>query len=113
MHWVAPSERDTGNAALEKRVWDAADQFRTNSGPKSQEYSAPGFGFIFLRFVSEGKSQPLVRTHSNAPQTSYTGGPCKELSIHGIAKTDEPGRLCRLNLATLPATASKAKSTAR
>ena len=51
MHWIAPSEKDTENAALEKRLWDAADQFRANSGLKSQEYSAPVLGLIFLRFA--------------------------------------------------------------
>jgi type I restriction enzyme M protein len=51
MHWVAPSEKDTANAVLEKRLWDAADQFRANSGLKSQEYSAPVLGLIFLRFA--------------------------------------------------------------
>ena len=38
MTWIAPSEKDTDNAALEKRLGDAADQFRANSGLKSQEY---------------------------------------------------------------------------
>ena len=51
MHWIAPSEKDQDNAALEKRLWDAADQFRANSGLKSQEYSAPVLGLIFLRFA--------------------------------------------------------------
>jgi type I restriction enzyme M protein len=51
MNWIAPSEKDTDNAALEKRLWDAADQFRANSGLKSQEYSAPVLGLIFLRFA--------------------------------------------------------------
>ena len=51
MHWIAPSEKDTGNAALEKRLWDAAHQFRANSGLKSQEYSAPVRGLIFPRFA--------------------------------------------------------------
>src|SRR5438093_3661891 len=51
MHWIAPSEKDPDNAALEKRLWDAADQFRANSGLKSQEYSAPVLGLIFLRFA--------------------------------------------------------------
>ena len=51
MLWIAPSEKDTGNAALEKRLWDAAHQFRANSGLKSQEYSAPVLGLIFLRFA--------------------------------------------------------------
>lgn len=51
MQWIAPSEKDQDNAALEKRLWDAADQFRANSGLKSQEYSAPVLGLIFLRFA--------------------------------------------------------------
>ncbi len=51
MIWIAPSGKDADNAALEKRLWDAADQFRTNSGLKAQEYSAPVLGLIFLRFA--------------------------------------------------------------
>ncbi|MGB7512356.1 MAG: class I SAM-dependent DNA methyltransferase [Pelodictyon phaeoclathratiforme] len=51
MHWIAPSEKNTANAALEKRLWDAADQFRANSGLKAQEYSAPVLGLIFLLFA--------------------------------------------------------------
>ena len=51
MIWIAPSEKDHDNAALEKRLWDAADQFRANSDLKSQEYSAPVLGLIFLRFA--------------------------------------------------------------
>lgn len=51
MHWVAPSEKDTAAATLEKRLWDAADQFRANSGLKAQEYSGPILGLIFLRFA--------------------------------------------------------------
>jgi len=44
-------EKDTDSSLLEKRLWDAADQFRANSGLKSQEYSAPVLGLIFLRFA--------------------------------------------------------------
>lgn len=51
MNWIAPSEKDTDNAALEKRLWDTADQFRANSGLKAQEYSGPILGIIFLRFA--------------------------------------------------------------
>lgn len=51
MHWIAPSEKDTAAATLEKRLWDAADQFRANSGLKAQEYSGPILGLIFLRFA--------------------------------------------------------------
>jgi type I restriction enzyme M protein len=51
MNWIAPSEKDTASAALEKRLWDAADQFRAKSGLKSQKYSVPVLGLIFLRFA--------------------------------------------------------------
>ena len=51
MQWIAPSEKDVAAASLEKRQWDAADQFRANSGLKAQEYSGPILGLIFLRFA--------------------------------------------------------------
>jgi type I restriction enzyme M protein len=51
MHWIAPSQQDDQAAGLEKRLWDAADQFRANSGLKSREYSGPILGLIFLRFA--------------------------------------------------------------
>jgi len=51
MRWVAPAERDDANHALEKRLWDAADQFRANSGLKAGQYSTPVLGLIFLRFA--------------------------------------------------------------
>ena len=40
MLWIAPSEKDTATATLEKRLWDAADPFRANSGLTAREYSA-------------------------------------------------------------------------
>jgi len=51
MRWVAPTEKDTANETLEKRLWDAADQFRANSGLKAGQYSTPVLGLIFLRFA--------------------------------------------------------------
>jgi len=51
MQWIAPSEKDAATTSLEKRLWDAADQFRANSGLKAQEYSGPILGLIFLRFA--------------------------------------------------------------
>ncbi len=51
MQWIAPTEKDIAAATLEKRLWDAADQFRANSGLKAQEYSGPILGLIFLRFA--------------------------------------------------------------
>ena len=51
MQWIAPAEKDAANATLERRLWDAADQFRANSGLKAAEYSGPILGLIFLRFA--------------------------------------------------------------
>ena len=49
--WIAPPEKDAAKSTLEKNLWDAADQFRANSGLKAQEYSGPILGLIFLRFA--------------------------------------------------------------
>jgi len=51
MRWIAAPEKDTAAVTLEKRLWEAADQFRANSGLKAQEYSGPILGLIFLRFA--------------------------------------------------------------
>jgi len=36
---------------LETRLWDAADNLRSNSALKSSEYSTPVLGLIFLRYA--------------------------------------------------------------
>jgi type I restriction enzyme M protein len=51
LRWIAPTAKDAASATLEKRLWDAADQFRANSGLKAQEYSGPILGLIILRFA--------------------------------------------------------------
>ncbi len=51
MLWIAPTENGNGTNTLEKRLWDAADQFRANSGLKAGQYSQPVLGLIFLRFA--------------------------------------------------------------
>jgi type I restriction enzyme M protein len=44
MHWVATTENDFVTGTLERRLWDAAAQFRAYSGPKSQDYCATLLG---------------------------------------------------------------------
>ena len=51
MQWVSPSEKDAATDTLEKRLWDAADQFRANSSLSAAQYSQPVLGLIFLRFA--------------------------------------------------------------
>ena len=64
MHWLAPSEKDTDIAVLEKRPWDSADQFRANSSLKPQEYFGgrpQGLpGSIFLRIAEVRFEQQRV-----------------------------------------------------
>ena len=61
MRWIAPTEKDNANHALEKRLWDAADQFRANSGLKAGEYSGPVLGLIFLRFAEARFAAPRAK----------------------------------------------------
>jgi type I restriction enzyme M protein len=51
VQWIAPSAKDSATDTLEKRLWDAADQLRANSGLSPQQYSGPVLGLIFLRFA--------------------------------------------------------------
>jgi len=51
------------------------------------------------RFVAEHKRQPAAGQSAGNRPKDYSGEPTRELSIHGVEKTDETGRLCRLNLA--------------
>jgi type I restriction enzyme M protein len=99
MLWVAPSEKDTDNAALEKRLWDAADQFRANSGLKAQEYSAPVLGLIFLRFAE-------VRFAAQRAKLEKAGakggnGP----SLRRGSRLDEPAAYHAAGILYLPAEA--------
>jgi len=59
--WIAPSEKETASVTKKKRLWDAADQYRANSGLKAQEYSGPILGLIFLRFAEVRFAAALPR----------------------------------------------------
>jgi len=75
MIWIAPSEKNVATASLEKRLWDAADQFRANSGLKAQEYSAPVLGLIFLRFAE---------VRFNARRAALAGQPSPGSASHPL-----------------------------
>ena len=44
-------EKKQDLAALERRLWGAADELRANSKLKASEYSIPVLGLIFLRYA--------------------------------------------------------------
>ncbi len=78
MHWIATPETDANSAALEKSLWDAADQFRANSGLKAQEYSGPILGLIFLRFAEvrfAGQRKKLEASGSSSRRGSREDDP--------------------------------------
>ncbi|HUO44496.1 MAG TPA: class I SAM-dependent DNA methyltransferase [Burkholderiales bacterium] len=70
MRWVAPSEKDAGTEALEKRLWDAADQLRANSGLTAAQYSAPVLGLIFLRFAEARFAERRAELEKSANASS-------------------------------------------
>ena len=82
MHWIAPTEKDSATTTLEKRLWDAADQFRANSGLKPQEYSGPILGLIFLRFAE-------VRFTAQHTKLAAAGASVNSGSRRG-SRVDEP-----------------------
>ena len=90
MHWIAPSEKDAATASLEKRLWDAADQFRANSGLKAQEYSGPILGLIFLRFA-DARFAAQRKTLEKAGTSSRRG-----------SRVDEPAAYHADNVLYLP-----------
>jgi len=98
MNWIAPSEKDTAAASLEKNLWDTADQFRANSGLKAQEYSGPILGIIFLRFAEvrfsarraalTGRPSPGSASHP-LPVGEGRGEGAERVSRRG-SRADEP-----------------------
>ena len=80
MQWIAPSEKDIANDALEKRLWEAADQLRANSGLTAAQYSAPVLGLIFLRFAE-------ARFAKRRAELEKAGSAGRR----GSSRIDEPG----------------------
>ena len=84
MLWIAPSEKGSNNAALEKRLWDAAYQFRAKSGLNSQEYSAPVLGLIFLCLAAL-----LIISPTRAADWPQLLGPTRDAVYAGPALAEQ------------------------
>lgn len=67
---------------LEETLWKSADDLRANSDLKSNEYSTPVLGLIFLRFADN-----RYRQYEEAIQREYQSlkGGRREKAIHAIA----------------------------
>lgn len=73
---------------LEKRLWDAADELRANSGLKASEYGTPVLGLIFLRFADAkfGAARDAIEARASARRTI---GPSDYHARRVIYLTDE------------------------
>lgn len=58
---------------LEKRLWEAADELRANTGLTSQEYSRPVLGLIFLRYAEYRYQQASQRLAAKAESGEQPG----------------------------------------
>ncbi len=94
MHWIAPTERDTASDTLEKRLWNAADQFRANSGLTAAQYSAPVLGLIFLLFAETRFAKRRAELESAGSS-----------SRRATSRTDEPAAYHAEGVIFLPETA--------
>ena len=112
MLWIAPTKKDDTTRSLRKRLWDAAGQAVPAPHFAEPEYSSARpeglLGLIFLRFAEVHFAAQRAQLESPSPLGGEraggrgegdSGDPSKEPSIHGVEKTDETGRRCRLNLA--------------
>ena len=75
-------------AELEKRLWDAADELRANSGLKASEYGTPVLGLIFLRFADAKFSAAREAIEAKA-SARRTIGPSDYHAQRVIYLTDE------------------------
>lgn len=94
MLWIAPSEKDLASDALEKRLWNAADQFRANSGLTAAQYSAPVLGLIFLLFAE-------TRFAKRRAELEFAGAS----SRRATSRTDDPAAYHAESVIFLPETA--------
>ena len=94
MKWIAPSEKDAATVTLEKRLWDAADQLRANSGLTSAQYATPILGLIFLRFAEASFAAVRAELQS-APSSSRRGNRVEEPTAYhagGVLYLDPEAR---------------------
>ena len=94
MKWIAPTERDVNNQALEQRLWAAADQFRANSGLTAAQYSQPILGLIFLRFAEarfEKRHKELEAVATSSRRGSQVDEPTA-YSAEGVLYLTETAR---------------------
>ena len=77
MHWTEPATAEDSHAALEKTLWDAANQLWSNAALKPSEYSPTVLGLIFLRYADvrfvavEKELKPQVGSRRKIGPTNF------------------------------------------
>ena len=61
MHWTEPATAEDTHAALDKTLWDAANQLWSNAALKPSEYSPTVLGLIFLRYAECARDSSAKR----------------------------------------------------
>ena len=90
---------------LEKRLWDAADELRANTGLTSQEYSRPVLGLIFLRYAEyryELAKEKLAKKASTNKRTRSRGTNSIKNAIQAEGAMYVPDAALFSNLLKLP-----------
>jgi type I restriction enzyme M protein len=98
MRWVAPPERDAGTETLEKRLWDAADQLRANSGLSAAQYSQPVLGLIFLRFAETrfGARRATLESQAKSSRRGSRLDDAAAYHAEGVLYLEPPARFDHL-----------------
>ncbi|MFD2257980.1 N-6 DNA methylase [Luteolibacter algae] len=81
MHWTEPATADDSHAALEKKLWDAANMLWAGADLKPSEYSPTVLGLIFLRYAD-------VRFADVEKELGRDGSPSRPSSRRKISATD-------------------------
>ena len=81
---------------LEKRLWDAADELRANSGLKASEYGEPVLGLIFLRYADDRFTEARKRLEGSV--TGRRGQLAKDdYQAEGVVYVPEEARFSHLS----------------
>ncbi|MCP4490846.1 MAG: SAM-dependent DNA methyltransferase [Gammaproteobacteria bacterium] len=86
---------------LEKRLWDAADELRANTGLTSQEYSRPVLGLIFLRYA-EYRFELAVEKMAGKATSRRRGGDNIKTAVQAEGAMYVPEAALFSNLLKLP-----------
>ena len=75
MIWIATYEKDTDKAALEKRLWDAAEQAVPSAHDAESEYhSARPEGLLGLKFLRFAEVRSIAQRAKRNAEDKVAGG---------------------------------------